>query len=105
MLQFGHGFDAVETKQQLEVAGMVMELQFGHGFDAVETRRSPRRPHGPGPRFNSATALMPWKRMVAAARRSRTEALQFGHGFDAVETMNAEGEDRQYHEASIRPRL
>ena len=36
------------------------KLQFGHGFDAVETR--PAKLRGAiVSRFNSATALMPWK--------------------------------------------
>ena len=106
-----------------------VRLQFGHGSSAVETRAKP----GTTPRrtrFNSATALQPWKpdRSVPAHRAAGT--LQFGHGSSAVETWagalpigarrcsfnsatalqpwkprTAQKCSVPYHVASIRPRL
>src|SRR6266542_2673075 len=39
-LQFGHGGDAVETKDALASISTDFKLQFGHGGDAVETGES-----------------------------------------------------------------
>ena len=80
-LQFGHGFDAVETKPILACIKLQCELQFGHGFDAVETRTAFRSSALRSACFNSATALMPWK-------------LESAHDAHAVAAA-----------ASIRPRL
>ena len=69
-LQFGHGFDAVETLMAAD--GFVPdqdELQFGHGFDAVETRIRLSVFLCWLYCFNSATALMPWKRLRRAMLR------------------------------------
>src|SRR5947199_154503 len=62
-LQFGHGFDAVEDLARQRVGHRGYDgLQFGHGFDAVEdTRFRSAAAAGPRLRFNSATALMPWR--------------------------------------------
>ncbi len=81
-------------------------LQFGHGCDAVETRTGPARSAGTGPAFNSATAVMPWKR---GRPRSPTDRgipdLQFGHGCDAVETSPVALYFCPSRRPSIRPRL
>jgi|SRR6185437_1871436 len=104
MLQFGHGGDAVETGSSIPPSFVRLWLQFGHGGDAVETSfRSGRGPLA-GSRFNSATAVMPWRPAEPASAVELDEKLQFGHGGDAVET-GVEGRPILYlHTASIRPR-
>ena len=41
-------------------------------------------------RFNSATAVKPWRRLGVESGQSSSKALQFGHGGEAVETERAE---------------
>src|SRR2546426_394836 len=41
-------------------------------------------------RFNSATALTPWKTAEAKEEREAAKGLQFGHGADAVEDESRE---------------
>src|SRR5262245_47868272 len=41
--------------------------------------------------FNSATAVMPWKRWTRPTANSQGQVLQFGHGGDAVETSSTAG--------------
>ena len=61
-LQFGHGSSAVETGLIPCVrVGSGTRLQFGHGSSAVETRAASRLAGVRLERFNSATALQPWK--------------------------------------------
>ncbi len=84
-------------------------LQFGHGCDAVEMCQPLRKTTRHQDRFNSATAVMPWRskclgfglnlqvgfnsatavmpwRCVADENDKRdVPTLQFGHGCDAVE--------------------
>ena len=62
-LQFGHGGDAVENALlPADSVWCVARLQFGHGGDAVENFRDQDcRPQWTHCRFNSATAVMPWK--------------------------------------------
>src|SRR5260370_966443 len=62
-------------------AGM---LQFGRGVGAVENvyARSARIPRT---RFNSATALAPWRTVMVQLSGLLAVVLQFGHGVGAVE--------------------
>ena len=60
-LQFGHGGDAVENAPTTPAAAKPGNLQFGHGGDAVENASRPRCAFRRRKRFNSATAVMPWK--------------------------------------------
>ena len=60
VLQFGHGYDTVEMIGKKGGGSARKVLQFGHGYDTVEM------PHlgfirGSDGRFNSATAMTPWK--------------------------------------------
>ncbi len=104
VLQFGHGCDAVETWVPTTAAFGRCALQFGHGCDAVETAR-PRPAAASGPSFNSATAVMPWKRVWPATRSTSRRPLQFGHGCDAVETRQPHAARPRRRPPSIRPRL
>ena len=61
------------------------KLQFGHGSSAVETK-SKVRSRLSRFRFNSATALQPWKHSWAESAAPQSTWLQFGHGSSAVET-------------------
>src|SRR5437867_11211141 len=64
------------------------ELQFGHGGDAVESGRAWPVPSARNPRFNSATAVMPWRERPCASQLLKARQwLQFGHGGDAVERL------------------
>ena len=61
-LQFGHGFETVETRYAMSLdATSERSLQFGHGFETVETVPDIAAPVKTLPRFNSATALRPWR--------------------------------------------
>src|SRR5579883_3097819 len=80
-LQFGHGCDAVETRQRAQSKSSTARLQFGHGCDAVET--------------------MAW----ASPLMATITRLQFGHVCDAVETVDARSRHAGATVASIRPRL
>jgi len=62
LLQFGHDFSAVETRETASSMNSTSSLQFGHDFSAVET----------GTYQVGGTAL--------------NSVLQFGHDFSAVET-------------------
>ena len=64
MLQFGHGSSAVETYAKAKAEIMSRPLQFGHGSSAVETSRRRSRLPSTSLRFNSATALQPWKPLI-----------------------------------------
>ena len=136
-LQFGHGVGAVENHGTEGNAVLAIGLQFGHGVGAVENDGiqltkllvdlasiRPRRwsrgepPHDElvateTPRFNSATALEPWRtsnkscsgslwksfNSATALEPWRTWSggatwagvamLQFGHGVGAVENLAA----------------
>ena len=60
LLQFGHGFTAVDIFRPRRTARAVGLLQFGHGFTAVD--------------------------IVTLAKQSGNAIeLQFGHGFTAVD--------------------
>src|SRR5437660_58756 len=66
-LQFGHGTDAVEDAKMLPPgAGLQDPLQCAHGTDAVEDCGHVRMGRRGGTRFNSATALTPWRTPVLA---------------------------------------
>ncbi len=73
-LQFGHGCDAVEIPSASRRGVAARPLQFGHGCDAVEMGLvATVSPESMG-RFNSATAVMPWRfdatTSKAAARKT-----------------------------------
>ncbi len=70
-LQFGHGCDAVETLAERWLNAAPPPLQFGHGCDAVETAARTGRTSTRCSTFNSATAVMPWKRGCGGAGRNR----------------------------------
>ena len=104
-LQFGHGSSAVETLHCRNRAGAPFGLQFGHGSSAVETRTLAHTLRTLCARFNSATALQPWKlgipapdlaQMIAASIRPRL----FSRGNASKLTVH-----RIKKFASIRPRL
>ena len=117
-LQFGHGGEAVENSRTAGLARVRgSKLQFGHGRGAVETL--PNGPQGtlstPSERFNSATAVRPWRCLRTGIARGRSHSdrfnsatavrpwkthlcltdsgaydtswLQFGHGGEAVENV------------------
>ncbi len=56
-------------------------------------------------RFNSATAVMPWRSPVMIRVREHKGKLQFGHGCDAVEIRGRDMGTVVGALASIRPRL
>src|SRR5690606_26455926 len=62
-------------------------LQWSHGFSAVET---PRRQPGRAAwlRFNGATASQPWKPARKRLYQQALKSLQWSHGFSAVETRS-----------------
>ena len=111
-LQFGHGVGAVENFVRNTIGADVKVLQFGHGVGAVEnsvvkpglpapsvarfnsatalepwrTEKSIREMESSFNRFNSATALEPWRTQDNAFKDDpRKYWLQFGHGVGAVE--------------------
>ena len=55
-------------------------------------------------RFNSATALKPWRTAVYIAASQPSRMLQFGHGVEAVENRRRGSELGVDMTASIRPR-
>ena len=61
MLQFGHGYDTVEIGSNGPARSAHRPLQFGHGYDTVEIPLYLRFILPPSSRFNSATAMTPWK--------------------------------------------
>ena len=62
VLQWGHGFPAVETLVWLATVTPFGPLQWGHGFPAVETPRRHRVLHVVQQGCNGATAFQPWRR-------------------------------------------
>ena len=63
----------------------IRRLQFGHGGEAVENLIDARKVAREGHRFNSATAVRPWKTMPKCRTCRLNGVLQFGHGGEAVE--------------------
>jgi len=61
LLQWGHGFSAVETITFTNSRIAIDELQWGHGFSAVETVAQCRHARQDGEGFNGATAFQPWR--------------------------------------------
>src|SRR5689334_23023853 len=62
MLQFGHGTEAVEIcPGDSPPRASHFMLQFGHGTEAVEIRARGLLARLWKSRFNSATALKPWR--------------------------------------------
>ena len=108
VLQFGHGGEAVETSSTgTSQLAWTEQLQFGHGGEAVETRTRERLNIGTRWRFNSATAVKPWRRFRRDWGVWGRSQLQFGHGGEAVETSLEGGRpDTVFmrRQASIRPR-
>ena len=62
------------------VTRVMRELQFGHGSDAVETPTTPSSRPSRG-RFNSATALRPWRRV------HREPVLRRHHRFNSATAL------------------
>src|SRR5690606_33185535 len=83
--QWSHGFSAVETLLFRTAPTYTRMLQCSHGFSAVETAARCSRASGRS-RFNGATASQPWKRFYVDDDEVWTLALQWSHGFSAVET-------------------
>ncbi|GEM_PF-857468 len=97
MLQWGHGYSAVETLfKEIQQLPSVL-LQWGHGYSAVETYWSialsaVTSRASMGPRLFSRGNL--------AGERGAAEssaALQWGHGYSAVETFWCEQVDDSSH--------
>jgi len=65
------------------------ELQWGHGDEAVEEAQGSGGGTERSSCFNGATAMKPWKRLVASDRRSLQVGLQWGHGDEAVEEQRS----------------
>jgi len=84
-LQWGHGDEAVEEREDLWALLTTMTLQWGHGDEAVEEPAMWTLQDRSKSGFNGATAMKPWKRRgFAFASRARAK-LQWGHGDEAVE--------------------
>jgi len=105
-LQFGHGGEAVEDYTGGSCKSRLpSRLQFGHGGEAVEDSAARRCRSSAGRRrFNSATAVKPWKTAVLVGRWECANGLQFGHGGEAVEDLHPPPPAGQQGTASIRPR-
>src|SRR2546425_988009 len=84
-LQFGHGHAAVETPAPENPTDTSARLQFGHGHAAVENMALPLIVTVKVLRFNSATAMQPWRTFNVWSTLKHILALQFGHGHAAVE--------------------
>src|SRR5579884_1046693 len=105
MLQFGHGAEAVENANRSRNDRRLREeLQFGHGAEAVENATRAPLARRRRSRFNSATALRPWRTDSPSAAAPVQTVLQFGHGAEAVENNAACGGSAKDVQASIRPR-
>ena len=110
-LRFGHGNEAVETCPGFRDRYVVWMLRFGHGNEAVETQpeafwsfpstmrfdsataMKPWRQYYHSPQtvesccFDSATAMKPWRLYLHAGGGIGKDGLRFGHGNEAVETL------------------
>src|SRR5579885_1940103 len=76
-LQFGHGAEAVENYGLFgALQDTSIRLQFGHGAEAVENISDHPWTWENKVRFNSATALRPW-RTVGPAGPTRFPVLRF----------------------------
>ncbi len=71
------------------------ELQCGHGGEAVENHHTSSPSLGPGPGFNAATAVKPWRTMLSVNRVEASAALQCGHGGEAVENRTSPRRSRR----------
>src|SRR5438034_1083701 len=61
------------------------KLQFGHGGEAVENNSDSLTSPPSALRFNSATAVRPWRTSIADPLGRASSTLQLGHGGEAVE--------------------
>ena len=121
--------NAVETATLRAAQADVAPLQWGHGGNAVETRDRASCDSGSAIGFNGATAGTPWKLadgrsgpsarvgasmgprrerrgndMVACRPTAALTTLQWGHGGNAVETRQAEHAAYAAPAASMGPR-
>ncbi len=89
-LQFGHGFTAVENRDNLnKKVEDRCGLQFGHGFTAVENGAVI-----PVRRIALLASIRPrlhrrGKLVCATGPLAKRRLLQFGHGFTAVENLES----------------
>ena len=87
-LQFGHGLKPWRTRGEFENLCDEAVASIRPRLEAVENAACRRRPSSTTRRFNSATAVKPWRTPPKCGQSDETPyQLQFGHGGEAVENV------------------